>query len=100
MAKQCEACAQLALRGGRPLSNGRVRNLLVEGRLVYLCDAHVQAVGNPDLCQVECIRQLLRETEGQRSLVTRRSPIDRRVFPPRPEGRRLATGRRSTDGDC
>jgi hypothetical protein len=99
MARQCEACAHLALRAKSPSSSGRVRNLLVGGRLVYLCDAHVQAVGNLDLHHVEDIRQLLRETEGQRSLVTRRSPIDRRVFPPRPEGRRLAAGRRSTDGD-
>ncbi len=99
MAKQCEACAQLALRENGPLSSDRVRNLLVGGRLVYLCDAHVQAAGNLDLRKVDDIRQLLREAEGQRSLVTRRSPIDRRVFPPRPEGRRLATGRRSTDTD-
>ncbi len=100
MVKQCEACAQLALRGESPRHGSRIRNLLVGGRLVYLCDAHVEAVGNLDLRHVEDVRQLLREAEGQRSLVTRRSPIDRRVFPPRPEGRRLATGRRSTDGDC
>ncbi len=100
MAKQCEACAQLALRGESPPKGSRIRNLLVGGRLVYLCDAHVEDVGNLDFHHVENVRQLLRETEGQRSLVTRRSPIDRRIFPPRPEGRRLAAGRRSTDGDC
>jgi len=100
MAKQCEACAQLALPGESPRHGSRIRNLLVGGRLVYLCDAHVEAIGNLDLCHVDDVRQLLRETEGQRSLVTRRSPVDRRVFPPRPEGRRLATGRRTTDGDC
>ncbi len=72
MAKQCEACAGLELRGKRSLGAGRIRNLLVGG---------------------------LKETDGRRSLVTRRSPVDRRVFPPRPEGRRLAVGRRTIDRD-
>jgi hypothetical protein len=34
---------------------------------------------------------------GRRSLLERRDADDRRAFPPRPEGRRMTGGRRSSD---
>jgi len=75
----------------------RVRNLLVGDRIVYLCDKHARTLEKYDLDSVEALRAILREADGQRSLVTRRSPLDRRAFPPRPEGRRRSQGRRSSD---
>ena len=88
MAKQCEACSGLPQSGGKSLGAVRVRNILVGGRLVYLCDAHAEAVQALNPRHVDDIRRLLKEASGHRSLVERRSAVNRRVFPPRPEGPR------------
>ena len=97
MAKQCEACSVLVRRADDSVGNGRIRNLLVGGRFVYLCEPHARAVRNHNPSSIEEIRKLLKEADGSRSLVDRRNTVNRRVFPPRPEGRRLQTGRRSSD---
>lgn len=99
MAKQCEACASLGRDGGSPKKADRIRNLLVEGRLVLLCEMHAEQVHESGLENVDQLRQLLTEPAGLRSLMDRRSPLDRRIFPPRPEGRRHTVGRRSMDDD-
>lgn len=63
-------------------------------RLIWLCDEHrSQAEAAPTS---EALHTLFREPGGQRSLLPRRSE-DRRVFPPRPEGRRKGSGRRRAD---
>lgn len=98
MAKQCEACSALALRGHKPLRTTRIRNLLVAGRLFRFCDTHAEVVRNADPSGIEDIRNLLKEPDGLRSVVARRSDVNRRIFPPRPEGRRRSEARRSTDG--
>ena len=99
MAKQCEACASLGRDGESSKKGGRIRNLLVEGRLVLLCDMHAEQVHGAGLENVNQIRNLLTEPVGLRSLMDRRSPLDRRIFPPRPEGRRHTMARRTTDKD-
>jgi hypothetical protein len=46
----------------------------------------------------EELRAIFREANGKRSPIPRRLEIeDRRVFPPRPEGRRRSYGRRTHD---
>jgi hypothetical protein len=97
MAKQCEACSALALSGHKPLRTTQIHNLLVAGRLFRFCDAHAEVVRNVDANNIEDIRNLLKEPDGLRSLVARRSDINRRIFPPRPEGRRRSEARRSPD---
>lgn len=99
MAKYCDACAGLERKTGSSARAMRVRNLLVGDRLVCLCDVHAQAVSCANIQNIDDLRAMLRETDGRRSLVPRRRWVDRRVFPPRPEGRRQAGGRRSIDGE-
>jgi hypothetical protein len=74
----------------------RLRRLVVEGRIVALCDEHATAVGHARSKSLDVLRELFREKDGKRSLLDRRSPLDRRLFPPRPEGRRRV-GRREKD---
>lgn len=71
--------------------------MLVEGRLLTLCDAHALVIAETPARTLAQIRELFPEPDGRRSLVARRTPLDRRVFPPRPEGRRRSSGRRATD---
>jgi len=88
----CEVCATL---GRAP--TGRSKRVLVAERLVTLCQAHARVLASMPVAGVEELRQLFREARGKRSLVERRQELDRRAFPPRPEGRRRNGGRR--DGD-
>lgn len=63
-------------------------------RLVWLCAEHLaRAESAPS---EDALRALFREPDGQRSLLPRRAE-ERRVFPPRPEGRRKGSGRRRAD---
>lgn len=98
MAKTCEVCAALGSATPKPANSKRVRNILVGDRIIFLCDAHADLVVEQDLPSVDAVRAVFREANGKRSLVDRRSPLDRRAFPPRPEGRRDSAGRRYSDG--
>jgi hypothetical protein len=92
MQRGCEICG---MERGKPARRARTCRLLVEGRIVALCEKHAAlAVGSDRL---EELAGSFREPEGRRSLLPRRSPLDRRVFPPRPEGRRCSDGRRTSD---
>jgi hypothetical protein len=89
--------------------------VLVEGRTLELCRAHATAVVAAMPETFEDLRALFvgagpgltglgsvasgdaGVSVERRSPIARREPQDRRVFPPRPEGRRLSTGRRATD---
>jgi hypothetical protein len=94
MLRRCEMCDQAgAPRAGQT----KLKRLLVEDRLVTLCPDHAARVSQADVTSLEALRALCKEPEGRRSLLSRRSPLDRRVFPARPEGRRRADGRRETD---
>jgi hypothetical protein len=75
----------------------RVRRVLVGDRVIALCEEHFKLLHLADVQSVEQVRALFMENVGMRSLVSRRAPLDRRAFPPRPEGRRRDVGRRRTD---
>jgi hypothetical protein len=76
---------------------GKLRRLLVGDRIVALCMRHAEAAEAFEAATIEQLRALFVEQGGRRSLLDRRSPLDRRVFPARPEGRRTAQGRRMSD---
>jgi len=92
MLSRCEVCAAL----GRSAS-GRSRRVVVGGRSVTLCPAHALTLHGLPLTDTSELRALFREGSGRRSLVGRREALDRRAFPPRPEGRRRGGGRRGSD---
>lgn len=91
MSRTCEAC------GRAPTGRSRIRRVLVDERIVALCDEHAAEFQLSGAGTLEELRALFPEPDGQRSMVARRAPLDRRVFPPRPEGRRHNDGRRADD---
>ena len=101
MQRFCEVCASLELSPPAPATKARrLRRVLVEDRLLCLCEMHAvlfQASGKTTLSE---LRALFTEPAGRRSLVQRRAPLDRRAFPPRPEGRRSNDGRRERDREA
>jgi hypothetical protein len=107
MRRTCEICESLASWGAESeakrrrasdLQTTRTRRLLLGNRIVAVCDRHAQAIAEAGCTTLGQLRELFAEAGGHRSLVPRRAALDRRVFPPRPEGRRLPGGRRATDG--
>ena len=85
----CEACGARGSSPSEPWTLG--------DRVFWLCAAHrAQANAASD---ADALRALFREPGGQRSVLPRRTE-ERRVFPPRPEGRRKGTGRRRLDPDA
>jgi hypothetical protein len=90
MQRRCEVCQALGRqRGDQPL-----RRIAVDGRIVALCREHAECAKVETLDE---LRARFPESSGARSLIDRRSPLDRRVFPARPEGRRCNDGRRVSD---
>jgi len=75
----------------------KLRRLLIEDRIVALCEAHAEKVREHGPGSIAELRRLFRERTGKRSLIGRRAPVDRRIFPARPEGRRASAGRRADD---
>jgi hypothetical protein len=98
MPRVCEICANLD-PATQPAAAGarRLRRVLVEDRLVCLCEMHAVLFRASGKSTLEELRALFTEPSGRRSLLGRRAPLDRRVFPPRPEGRRSNAGRRDPD---
>ncbi len=92
MTRDCEVCTELGVQ-----HEGRRHHLVVEQRLITLCGPHAQLVKAAGGDSLEAVRALFREVTGRRSALPRRAELDRRAFPPRPEGRRLARGRRASD---
>jgi hypothetical protein len=100
MVRHCEICAALAPNpSAATAARSKLRRLLVEDRVVALCDRHANAAIESGVTSLAALRRLFPECSGKRSLVARRSPLDRRVFPARPEGRRRSLGRRASDQD-
>ncbi|MFO0568842.1 MAG: hypothetical protein U0263_24480 [Polyangiaceae bacterium] len=98
MQRPCEVCDGLAkLELQAAADKPKVRRVLVGERIVALCEVHAAQVKRAGTTDVDTLRELFPEPSGRRSLVGRRSPLDRRVFPPRPEGRRRSGGRRADD---
>jgi hypothetical protein len=96
MARRCEICENLALDAAPPQ---RLQRFLVEGRVLSLCAEHAEAFREQRPETLVAVATLFRERAGQRSLISRRAPLDRRQFPMRPEGRRRTAGRRATDAE-
>jgi hypothetical protein len=83
--------------------------VVIQGRALSLCRAHAATVAVAMPRTFEDMRALFvgltrhgQEGGGQvaierRSPIPRRNAEDRRVFPPRLEGRRMGGGRRATD---
>jgi len=83
-------------------SEGGLSRLFIEGHALVLCREHATVVARAMPRTFEETRRLFvglgSDCPGeQRSPIPRRGAEDRRVFPPRPEGRRMSDGRRATD---
>lgn len=108
MSKSCEICDGLRDAGlspdpatvGTRSPTLRVRLVLVEDRAIALCEGHAQELRRSGVDTLEGARQLFTEPDGRRSLLDRRSPLDRRAFPPRPEGRRQHSDRRGDEPEA
>ena len=103
MAELHEGCAVC----GGPASPGvRMSKVVIEGRTFGLCRDHAATVVAAMPATFDELRALfvgVGKRTGVELAASRRSPLerrgaeDRRVFPPRPEGRRRAGGRRAGD---
>jgi hypothetical protein len=70
----------------------------IQRRSLVLCREHAGHVAIKMPKTWEELRAIFREASGHRSPIPRRLETDdRRVFPPRPEGRRRSYGRRKVD---
>ena len=100
MARKCELCAALKTRVSAAEQNpkpARLKRVLVDTRVVALCELHAEKVRQQAPTTIAELRGAFKERRGQRSLLERRAPLDRRAFPARPEGRRATRGRRASD---
>ena len=89
-ARPCEVCGDTSLD---------VTEIPVGQRNVWLCRRHAARCREAGARSLEDVRRLFLEPGGRRSLLGRRSPQERRQFPPRPDdGRRTPNhGRRKDD---
>lgn len=73
--------------------------VVIQGRALDLCRAHATTVVTAMPRTFEDLRGLFVDVilPSPRAAFDRRAPLDRREFPPRPEGRRLGIGRRTAD---
>ena len=105
MSDSHEGCA---VCGGRAPEGSRMSKVVVEGRALALCKSHTAIVVEAMPETFEDLRALFvgvdlgadgadRPAPERRSPIDRRAALDRRVFPPRPEGRRASGGRRAGD---
>ena len=91
-------CAALKPRSATSAQKpAKLRRILIDERIVALCERHAARVRAHAPTSIAELRRLFRERTGKRSLLTRRAPIDRRIFPARLEGRRASRGRRAGD---
>ena len=107
MSEGLEGCAVCA---GPAAPGTRMSKVVVEGRALQLCRIHAATVAAAMPETFEDLRGLFVgagvdlgarrapvPVPERRSPIERRAPEDRRVFPPRPEGRRNSAGRRAGD---
>lgn len=94
MQQRCEVCENFRPEGD--LKPGRVLEAVSYGkRAVLLCRAHAGIAQSSGVSSFEELRELFRESRGQRSYVPRRA----RLTPPKAKAKTKARspGRRSTD---
>ena len=102
-----------AVCGGGETAGARMSRVVIEGRSLELCRSHTATVVSAMPETFEDLRALFvgvtaldaplsstlprGRTEERRSPIDRRAQENRRMFPPRPEGRRRDEGRRASD---
>jgi hypothetical protein len=96
MARRCEICESAS--PGVPEAR-KLQRFLIESRVIALCAEHAYAFRERRPETLAGVAELFREAGGKRSFLSRRSPIERRQFPMRPEGRRHNGGRRVSDSE-
>ncbi len=89
----CEICGTEATSNGEP--DVKLDRVLIGERLFALCQEHHRQIESAGVRDLPQLFELFREPGGRRGTPERRSPLDRRVFPPRPEGRRAGKDRRA-----
>lgn len=88
-----------AVCGSGEACGARMSRVVIQGRGLDLCQPHAKTVVAAlpktfdDLLRL--FADVVRDTP--RTTADRRAPLDRRFFPPRPEGRRLGLGCRFAD---
>ena len=76
------------------MPGAKLGRVLIGERVIALCEEHRRHVLGARVQNLAHLFELFQEPGGRRSAPERRSPLDRRVFPPRPEGRRGGKDRR------
>jgi len=73
--------------------------VVIQGRSLDLCQRHATTVVAAMPKTFDDLLTLFAGvvSDAPRATNDRRAPLDRRVFPPRPEGRRLGFGRRGAE---
>jgi len=71
-----------------------IERFRIGDRVLAFCAKHARRVREANPESLDDLTRLFAEEAGGRSLLDRRSPLDRRIFPPRPEGRRRGLSRR------
>jgi hypothetical protein len=86
---RCDACGEAVV--------STLATVAIEGRVLLLCDDDRARLGEPPPRTLRRAQALLEPSrvERRKSAAGRRK-LDQRMFP-RPEGRRLSSGRRRTD---
>lgn len=95
-ARSSSGCIVCDARGGRATPPAKTSRVTVRGRTIVLCSAHAGQVAIKMPKTWDELRAVFATGVERRSPIPRRAPEreDRRVFPPRPEGRRKGSGRR------
>jgi hypothetical protein len=103
MAQKMEAasCVVCTSRGATKVPNpNRISRVTIQARTVTLCREHAGLVAIHMPKSWADFRAIFVGSVDRRSPIPRRvENDDRRVFPPRPEGRRRPYGRRVVDAD-
>jgi hypothetical protein len=104
-----DGTAGCAVCGAAPTGSTGLSRVIIQGRALWLCLDHATTVAVAMPETFEQMRALFVQpaagddgparnaTSDRRSPIDRRRRDDRRVFPPRSEGRRMSYGRRASD---
>jgi hypothetical protein len=90
MASRCEVCA--SIRPDRVPSE--LSEVSLDGRRILLCAGHAQIAKNSEVTSLEELRDLYRESDGERSYISRRA----RGYESPGATERASIGRREGDG--
>jgi hypothetical protein len=96
-AHPCVVCAARG-KSTRPAPD-KVSRVTIQKKTLLMCREHAGLVAIKMPRTWDDLRTMFSVPPDRRSPIVRRGPVveDRRVFPPRPEGRRAKNGRRQSD---